>query len=745
MCRRIPFLLVLCCFFQFTFGQSVQIPPLLQLEMRDNSQAFDPLQADEKSRQTTDYLLLGVEMEDASNWQVIKRIGGRINTYLEELATVHLPKYALMDLLEVPGLKKIYYDPPMKLHNEEALVHVQADKLHTGLAPLPQSYRGKDVVVGIIDTGIDYTHKDFLDPTDTTRSRIAFLWDQLGEQGQEPEGFSYGVEWKRTDLEAELGPNPANLVTHIDTAFQGSGHGTHVSGTAAGNLGMAPESDLIVVAANFGSDANFIDAAQYIINKAAEMGKPCVINLSLGSILHPHDGTDFMSEGLSRLVDGTEGIVIIASSGNDGDRQVHWGGFELSNEPASVYYSGNTGVYGFFRIPKADLATVELKLAVDTADYNSANGKVRSIKEIGQTDWIRLADLSGNPFFMPIFYANDSLAVELSIFDVSSEEKDYAELFVIMDEFWTRYNWTEHRDELELLRLFIRGEGPFDAWFSSLRISSYASPEEAGLTDAFYRPGDTNFNFGSPCDGRNVLCVGAYTNQSNWTDSDGNLWNWPPTQIAGDLANFSSYGPTFTGEIKPEIVGPGKVVASAVPPYNSYSIFLTEKSPTRAVFSGTSMSSPIVAGAAALLLQQNPNMTHEEVENIILSTAIQDQQTQAFGELPNGRWGYGKLNVYDAMLATLGVTDTEDLPVSPPLLSIFPNPASETVNLLFSSPSNTRGEVRIRDLNGREVLNRLILNGNENTQLDVSSLSQGMYVLEWTDGAQRLVEKFVVQ
>jgi subtilisin family serine protease len=722
-------------------AQSVQLSPRLQAEMARRPLDFTGEISPQKTLRTSDYLILGLETSADLDQRKVEELGGKINSRIGKRVTVRLPKTALASFLQIPGLKTLHYDPSPRPLNEEAIKHVRADKVHEGVSPLPQGYSAKGVVVGIIDTGIDYRHEDFRDPADPSRSRIAYLWDQWGEEGKQPEGFSYGAEWTREQIETALNAAPEEALIHMDTFPQGSGHGTHVSGTAAGNGGVAYQADLIVVATLF-PEASILDAASYIMQRATEMGKPCVINLSLGSNLHAHDGSDFLSESLSQLLDGTEGAAIVASAGNEGRRLSHWGGFALTEEPMAVYYAGGDGVEGYFRIPKSVLPTLEMDIAVDSARYE--DGRPKSASEIGRTEWFRFADIGRQPVYQPFFYRDDSLAVDLFVVNFTEADKDYAEFYIWLDEGWNLYNWTRHKDKLELFRFYVRGSGSFDAWFSSTKLFTYSSPEEAGLTEPAYRSGDALMNIYSPCDGRNVLCVGAFTNRTDWIDLDGTRWPWPPEQPVGELADFSSTGPTKDNRIKPEIVAPGKVVASAVPPYiNYHRIYFTQEAPPRAVFSGTSMSAPIVAGTIALMLEANPHLTHEEIYNLITRTAVADEQSLSRGALPNGAWGYGKLNAFKAMQATLGVTSGEELQPTTGLVKIFPNPARQAVQLVFSSGDYRPGVVRMRDLNGREVLSDLT--EGESVELDVSALPRGLYLLEWTDGRRRVVEKLVLQ
>ncbi|MBO4741196.1 MAG: S8 family serine peptidase, partial [Bacteroidales bacterium] len=155
---------------------------------------------------------------------------------------------------------------------------------------LPRGYCGKNVVVGIVDIGFDFTHRNFYDSTETT-FRIKRLWDQNDSTGTMPQGYSYGSEYTTPQA------IQARLYSHNYHS-----HGSHVAGIAGGGgttdtsvskfKGMAPESDLVFVATS-GSSSMLYEGVEYIADYAQSVGKPCVINLSWGSQTGSHDGKDW--------------------------------------------------------------------------------------------------------------------------------------------------------------------------------------------------------------------------------------------------------------------------------------------------------------------------------------------------------------------------------------------------------------------------------------------------------------------
>ena len=186
--------------------------------------------------------------------------------------------------------------------------------------------KGKNVIVGIVDSGIDWCHPDFIDP-DTGTSRILYLWDQtLSPQAGEssPSPYGYGVEYDQNIINSALLTCNHNLVREKDD----EGHGTHVAGTAAGNgeasqgkyTGAAPQAKIIFVKTTF-SDADIMDGVSYIFEKAAQLGMPAVVNLSLGGHAGPHDGTSLLSQALDQL--SGEGKIVVVAAGNEGGDSVH--------------------------------------------------------------------------------------------------------------------------------------------------------------------------------------------------------------------------------------------------------------------------------------------------------------------------------------------------------------------------------------------------------------------------------------
>jgi subtilisin family serine protease len=226
---------------------------------------------------------------------------------------------------------------------------VRADEVWTLTAGTFTGTTGKEVLVAVIDSGIDWRHDFFLSSLAPKTTRILRIWDQgLIASGAEktPLGAGlagapdYGVEYTDAHINAQLqGVGGALPVRHVDCV----GHGTHVASIAAGDgrgpythVGVAPEADIIVVKhldtqaspsgplGPIGPDQLFIDSVNYVLQVADDLGKPVVINLSFGSSLGPHDGFTNVEDFLTTtFTPPPAGKICVAAAGNDGDKSQH--------------------------------------------------------------------------------------------------------------------------------------------------------------------------------------------------------------------------------------------------------------------------------------------------------------------------------------------------------------------------------------------------------------------------------------
>ncbi len=571
----------------------------------------------------------------------LKAAGIPLNTLHTNFATARLTAADLFKLAQTDG--SFFVAPAQEEHllNDLTQGSSGAALLHSGFVN-KTAYKGQNVLVCIIDTGIDWTHKDFRAPGDTTKSRVLYIWDQTltaisGESTPGETGCNYGVEYTKTHIDNELDGTPPGYVREKDT----NGHGTHVSGIAASNgyaspdsvkySGGAPAADLLIVKAGNGSfsTSNIIDAISYAQQKAASLGKACVINMSLGSDAGSHDGTDAKSQAVDEFCGS--GRAVALSAGNSGDLAIHISATVAANDSSTVTftvpsYTANPPIVG-----PGDNFIFDLWLDNDqgvTARVITPNGY-----RVTQT-----ADGYSN------INTNDGY-VYLDNY-ISSQNNDRNVLMYIHD--GTLYNknpkagtWT--------LRI-INPNAQAVAWHGWLYDYSIGTNSTVTLNS-----GNTSYTLSNTAS--EAIIVGSYVHRWMWQAYDASTYSYGTPNRTDNISSFSGIGPTRTGGQKPDITAPGQGVVSARSKDVTIDASWLVAGGKHFINQGTSMSSPAVAGLAALLLQQNPSRSADQVKSLLTQTADQDSYT---GSVWNATWGYGKVNVFDAMVQAVNGNMSSD-------------------------------------------------------------------------------------
>jgi hypothetical protein len=513
------------------------------------------------------------------------------------------------------------------------LWHNRAQAAYEGTTPFPRAFRGQGVLLGVIDDGFEWRHPDFWQADSSTR--ILGLWDQNSTDSRYFQSYySYGAEWDKAAIDA------------YQCTHRALDHGSHVMGIAAGNAlatnkyrGIAPEADLAAVAISFDDYflSSFVDGLHYLYSKATALGRPCVINSSVGSYGSGHDGKDLYAQLVAQLIEAQPGRVLVQAGGNARQFPIHLGA-RLQNDTALTAFAYHQAA-----------GKTHFTCYADTADWSGVEFSLELLdpqtgQRLAQTQAFRVGEH---------FVFNGSVAhwSELLFLDAQGRA---VQLDIFVDQYEDAYATTVEISSATNLghwQLRVVGTGKYDIWsneslLNTSNIVNRSAPH-------YQAPDNLQTIVGYWTCAAPVVVVSAYQNRQyivNYTQDtlDIGTVGYP----VGGIAQFSSLGPTRTGLQKPDLSAPGgQVMAAASLATLQYQRTLSFSNRLDAngwhwLNRGTSMSAPMVAGAVALYLECQPNAGNNQVQQALQQYARADAavfaQTVAW---PNIHWGYGKLDV----------------------------------------------------------------------------------------------------
>jgi|GEM_PF-112485 len=658
---------------------------------------------------------------------VIKPIGKKFRE--AKYATIKIHPMLIDSLLQSGLFDYLEVDTKVGLALSDAREQSNVASTHLGVE-LDRRYLGNNVIFGLVDVGMDYRHRTFQDSNG--KSRILESWLQ-GDGITGSNAYGYGKILKGDELLAR--------VADIET----ESHSTHVAGIAAGIgngrndlfLGIAPNCDIVSVSNAYTFDgydntgqSTILDGVDYIFGVAESRNRPCVINLSLASNIGPHDGSAIFDEAVSELTG--IGKIVVTAAGNDGDTRLHSSGYVEGDNSIRTFVEQNTQFqYNFVDIWAEKGENICFRVGVRmsseiiwddeefcTASNMRVDGRIASI---GYDFNIitRSAEFNGKP---RIFFRSEDSFVDRVCIEVSSP---------------TGAN------------VHIWNCGPGGSSGEDLTSNNYP-----GFTG-----GDTDYTIGeiggnSP----DILTVGAYTSSFRYNDTGGNTRIVANNDDQYRLAFFSSKGPTVSGEIKPDIAAPGNIILSSISardkryqPGGSLYEFLVEignsvngNSPFGAQ-SGTSMSSPVAAGAVALMLEANPYLSEGEVIKIIRETAMTDQFTGPISEDGDNFWGKGKLDIHSAVQMAELYFKSTNLNSN---ISLGPNPVENgRVSFIFEENSAGTYDINLYDYGGRVVKTwkeDLVSSGTPRIDIELNQFANGYYFIHITNGVTSLSTPIII-
>ena len=563
------------------------------------------LDATEEEREKSRNLNVGYEKQ-TRKWEIIVKysemgdsvealLGGSgisVVPLLGGYAIVTLPESMLEEYSRRPQIE--FIEKPTRLYFEDlfskeasCITQVQRDE------PGNLQLTGRGVLIGIVDSGVDYRHPAFL--TADGKSRILRLWDQ-SIPGNPPEGYATGTEYTNEEINEALSlsvQEGRRLVPSEDV----SGHGTAVLGVAAGsdfsrgavNRGVAYESDLLVVKMgiprqdSFPRTTELMQGVDYLVRQAIRLGRPIALNLSFGNNYGSHRGDSLLETYLDN-VSGMGKNVICVGMGNNGNDALHTGGKLSPGELQEI----ELGVGAFEPTLNVQLwknYEDEMEIYLE----NPAGERVGPLFEtLGAQRW-----QAGNTELL-IYYGKPApyhVTQEIYVDFLPQDEKTpYVDSGV----------W-----KIILAARNIKN-GEYFLWLPGGKTLNPGT--------AFYLPRPQG-TLTIPATARRVISVGAYDARQN------------------TYADFSGRGCRALPYPKPDLAAPG-VDIYAPRPGGGY-----------AAFTGTSFSTPFVTGAAALLMEwgiirrNDPYLYGEKLKAYLRRGA---KALQGSEKLPNDLIGWGE-------------------------------------------------------------------------------------------------------
>lgn len=552
----------------------------------------------------------------------------------------------LSELIQSGIVKQIYFTPsnPSMLCDTMRIIQ-NIDSVHNGDFPLSEAYKGKDIIIGYIDTGLDLDHPDFQDADGNTR--VLYYWDHTlpYDAQMTPGKYGYGQVWDSTQINAGT-----------CTSTDNNAHGTTVTGAGSGNglstgtnVGAAPESDIIIVESDFNA-ANWTltvaDGIDFIFSMADTLGKPAVVNTSLGTYFGSHDGTDPAGQIVDSLLNDKSGRIVVAACGNSGNKGKYHVNGQVSADTSFTWFDvnmssgfGSPAVYFDMWADTADFKNVQFAFG---ADKTSPTFDFR-----GRTQFYTIQSLLNTTTYDSIMVGGNKLApVEFYCEEINGVYHIEA-LLEDMDS--TAYYY----------RFETTGSGEYDlwsgAWLGASNIVSTGLPLVGDFPDiAYYHTPDTLSTMVSSWTCLpSVVTVGNFTNQKQYLDFNSNWYYgaYPP----GELSINSSKGPNRMGVTKPDVSASGDLILASCPLWLSTNLqgsnpAMLAEGGMHVRNGGTSMASPVIAGIAALYLEKCPDATYQDFLDDLHADAYADSWTQT---TPNNAYGYGKVDAFKLLTNTL--------------------------------------------------------------------------------------------
>jgi hypothetical protein len=571
------------------------------------------------SSTSEDEVAVVAKVTDVASWEALSEV--RVGIVIESgdgdgtaVVTGRIPVGRVEYVREQPFVKSLKAAQSLRPNLDKTIAETGA--LTNVLPSGHMADGGQGVVVGIVDFGCDYLHDNFRNPDGSTR--ILAIWDQTDSSGtNSPAG--YGKIYTKPDIDAALQhPDPYAALGYAprpDGNWGRGTHGTHVMDIAAGNgrgsnvPGVAPKADIVfvevsasdvlldgpeAVGKSFGDSVQLLEAIRFIFDFAK--GRPCVINVSLGTNGGPHDGTTLVEDGIDRLINQASNRAVVIAASNSFADGIHAAG--------TVPANGFTDL--IWLVPSNDATNNEMEIWYAGSD----RFEVEVIAPNGSS-LVRVGPGQSKAL------ASGSQTVLLTVNRLADPNNGDNLIDIFLERGLPIGKWT-----IRLHGLLVQ-DGRFHAWIERDDIGQSSFPESQ----------DNSHTIGSISCGHQTVVVGSY---------DAHKTSLP-------LSFFSSAGPTRDGRKKPEVSAPGHAVLAA---HSRTGSGVIRKS-------GTSMASPVVTGIIALMLGEararGISLNTGQIRDLLTQAARKNPPVAPDWD---SRFGHGRVSAATAVTQIIAMTPT---------------------------------------------------------------------------------------
>lgn len=585
---------------------------------------------------------------------------------------------------------------------------------------------GKGTVVVMIDRGIDYTHPDFLDANGQTR--LIYLFDLVDDSGANAANNPYGRGTIHTAADINT-----SLQAGTSLSTDRFGHGTATTSIACGNgsavsgnefRGVAYEAMIISVKLTQDPFPPFADqpgqqgvfdptdipvALQFVADKLEELNMPGVALMNIGSVGGPTDGTSSICRAMDDFV--ARGHTLVCGVGDDGGaNNFASGSIALGNSSEIV-------------INKGEVGNLRFDLWYDESNRFSVEIERPNGQKLGPFAAPSGPNGADDQIFTDVRYFHRGANVEF--FGATSDRRE-----LLID-----FSGATGLYKVILTATAVEGSGSFAA---TLNPAIYSN------TNRFMSNQVAGHSVNDYTTATNVISPADYVVKNDWFDLSGVFRDITGQGENGEIWIGSSVGPAHDGRLVSDFAAPGEVLYGAYSPNTWYSNaqfnMIQGSGGNYGIQNAVSAAAPLSMGVIALMLELKPDLTPQEIKEILQQTARQDSNT---GTTPNNTWGYGKLDALAAVQAVSNLVSTEDPPEAQRTLKLFPNPTLGQLNFSLAEAAPSPSEVVVSNYLG-EVVYRLTPNELDRGQFNLpGKLASGVYQLVAIGAGWRASSRFV--